>query len=136
MRSKALAVLFVVAIVGCGGGNDSKDDTTAQSTAPEQSATKTTKSDVKQPSKLVGARTKANVATALAYEKKGDLYVGAGGCQFKDIAPTKKEVVALAKVADPPNALVKNDSGTAAVLMTKVSYFCAIQAANHLKVIP
>ncbi len=136
MRSKALAVLFVVAIVGCGGGDDSKDDTTAQSQAPEQNATKTTGSDVKQPTKLVGAPTEANVAKALAYEKQGKIYVGAGGCTFKAIAPNKKAVAALAKVADPPNQLVKNSSGSAGVLLTKVTYFCAIQAANHLKFIP
>ncbi len=132
MRSKALAVLFTVAIVGCGGGNDS-NDSTAASQAPEQNGT--TAPAAKAPTKLVGARTKANVAKALAYEKTGDGYAS-GACEVKDIAPTKKDVAALAKIADPPGALVKNDSGTAGVLLTKVSYFCAIQAANHLKVIP
>ncbi len=53
-----------------------------------------------------------------------------------DFAIDKAGVAALEKEASSPGALVKNDSGTAAVLLTKPGYFCAIQAAGRLKRIP
>jgi hypothetical protein len=130
MRWKALAVLAAVAIAGCGGGGS--DDTGTQSAQPpEQSSPPTT-----EPTKLTGKRTKAKVIKTLGYTKDGDFYTAPGGCKVTGISWDKKSTAALAKQADPPGNLVKNDSGTAGILLDKATYFCAIQAAHRLQQIP
>jgi hypothetical protein len=129
MRLKALAVLAVVAVAGC-GGSDSEETDQAQQTG--QQTTQTTR-----PDKLEGARTRENVLRTLGLTKEGDTYdFGFPGCSVVAVATTKDEVEKLEDEVDKPEQLVKNESGSAAVQLAEVKYFCAIHAATELKRIP
>jgi hypothetical protein len=135
MRWKALAVLVVVAVAGCGG--DDSDDSGTQSAQSTQSTQPPEKSGSQtELTKLKGPQTKANVIKTLGYTKDGDKYTAPGGCVVTEITWNKETTDAAAKKADPPNSFYKNDAGTAGVQLEKVSYFCAIQAAHRLQLIP
>jgi hypothetical protein len=131
MRLKALAVLAAVALAGCGGDDSEETDQAQQQ--PEQ----TTKQKTTEPEKLVGKRTRENVLRTLGLTKSGENYVFPGaGCQVVEVAIDKKAVKKLEDSVDDPQTIIKNESGSAAVQLTEVKYFCAIQAANRLKRIP
>jgi hypothetical protein len=131
MRLKALAVLAAVAVAGCGGDDSEETDQAQQQ--PEQ----TTKQKTTEPEKLVGKRTRENVLRTLGLTKSGENYVFPGaGCQVVEVAIDKKAVKKLEDSVDDPQTIIKNGSGSAAVQLTEVKYFCAIQAANRLNRIP
>jgi len=134
MKLKALAVLAAALLASCGGGDDSDDNDSASSQpAPAPASPK----DAKAPHQLEGKATQASVIDALALEKDGSTYAFSGGpCKVNDFAFTKGDVENLTNSAQTEENVIKNDSGTAAVELKKLDYFCAIQAANRLKFIP
>jgi hypothetical protein len=136
MRLKALALLAAVAVAGCGG--DGSEETDQAQQQPEQTTKQqTTKQQTTDPEKLVGARSRENVLRTLGLTKRGDAYdFGFPGCSALAVAITKDEVKKLEGTVDNAQEIVKNESGSAAVQLAVVRYFCAIHAANQLKGIP
>jgi outer membrane protein assembly factor BamE (lipoprotein component of BamABCDE complex) len=128
LRLRAVAVLAAVAAAGC-GGDDSEGTQQAQQGTTEQQATR--------PEKLEGARTRENVLRTLGLTKKGDAYdFGFPGCSVVAVAITKDEVKKLEGEVNKQEQLVKNESGSAAVQLAEVKYFCSIHAATELRRIP
>jgi hypothetical protein len=128
MTVRAVAELAAVAAAGC-GGDDSEGTQQAQRGTTEQQTTR--------PEKLEGARTRENVVRTLGLTKEGDVYnFEFPGCSVVAVATTKEEVKKLEGEVDKPEQLVKNESGSAAVQLAEVKYFCAIHAATELKRIP
>jgi hypothetical protein len=69
--------------------------------------------------------------------KDGEAYTFSGGpCKISEFAIDEAGAEKLIDGAKEPRNVIKNDSGTAAVELTELSYYCAIQAANRLKNIP
>jgi hypothetical protein len=135
MRWKALAILVVLAIAGCGGGGGDKNSS-SDSGSSGGSSSQSSKSTSTEPTTLKGARNEKNVASTLGLKKSGSGYIiASSGCKVTAIAFTKNGVVKLTAKA-PKGNVIKNGSGTAAIQLDQARYFCAIQAATHLKRIP
>jgi hypothetical protein len=131
MTLRALAVLAAVAVAGC-GGNDSEE--TVQAEKPERQTTGQKESN---PEKLVGTRTRENVLRTLGLRKRGDVYdFDFPACTAVAVATTRDEVKKLEDAVKNEGEIIKNESGSAAVQLAEVRYFCAIHAKQELEGIP
>ena len=130
MKWKTFAVIGLVGLAGCGGGDDDNssdggsNDGGAASTGPAAPA----------PEPLKGKPTEEKVLKALGIEKSGSTY-NWGDCQVKSIAVGKADVDALKGDAGA-KAVQTNKSGTVGLQLSTTTLQCGLKADAMLKTIP
>jgi hypothetical protein len=133
MKWTTLAVLALVALAGCGGGDD--DDSSADSGAADTTAADTTPA-APAPEPVKGKLTDAKLIAAAGLEKKGDHYTWSDGCEVDAVASSKAAFKKLQKAASNQNLVIPNKAQTAAIQISKQTYPCAVHATLVLRGIP
>jgi hypothetical protein len=125
MKRIALISFALVALAGCGGGEDSDDasnEPAAQTSAdvPAEEA----------PAGIDGKPTPEKVAAALQLTKQGSGYESDSKCVIREVVLGGKQVAAAEK--KDPGATVANDADTIGVVLDSGSERCVYEMALRL----
>jgi hypothetical protein len=131
MKWKTLAVLALMGLAGCGGGDDNKDKSADSSTGAAD-----TSAQAPAPEPIKGKLTEAKLIKAAGLTPKGNHYVWPDGCEVAAVAASNPAVKKLQNAVVNKNLVIPNKSNSAAIQISKQTYPCAVHASLFLRGIP
>jgi hypothetical protein len=136
MKWTTLAVIALMALAGCGGGDDDDNSGDSGNGGADAPAADTSAPEAPAPEPVKGKVTEAKLIKAAGLETKGDHYTWSDGCEVKAVAANKADVKKLQSAAKNPRNVIPNKSGTAAIEIIQPTYPCAVHASLVLRGIP